>query len=557
MQTALIAIVLAFTSTGAFGQYTTQNYVKGPVVVAADNEFVSAGNFPLLASITVGDIYFVAGNVSVNTNNASANSWNIWYNKLDSGTLTVTAKNTASFVAPQEIFYYNNYAVGFGTDNDSSIPQIRAYQIPLAGGAAIPRLTISTNTNATYTPTVAQTALIGGVVYIFYNAANLKVNVTNFAVGSSTVGTPEFTLSTTFDNPQSLSVAWNEALGSNQLFAVWIQNGVLLDSVLNVSQGIVGNPTTVLGYNSSYFCTSYNTNGRWYGVFCTTLTSGILSIYITKDTDYLVPLSNYSDFKFIFTVPYGPYLAIFYQNMTNNGILCYEIWNLDTITLIKAITVFWNCPSVCGFAQLAVPSKGFYTLLYNAPNDLTTSVQVGLLLGVPATPDCQTYSAAGPCQTCDSNYLLTSWAQCLPCAPFCQNCSVSGQGLCDTCSPGYILNSDSMTCEPCASNCNSCSSSGRKNCDPGMCQAGYYACGTTCCQCQSPCAACSSNNTCTTCVAGYTFDQSKGTCAMVSQGSNASGVIISIVVCLLFAGILAVVSFYRGKQVALNTFNNA
>ncbi len=391
-------------------------------------------------------------------------------------------------------------------------------------------------------------------MYIFYNAANQKVNVTNFAVGSSTVGTPEFTLSTTFDTPYSLSVAWSQTLGSNQLFAVWTENGVLLDSVLDVSKGIVGNLTTVLGCNSCS-CTTYNTDGRWYGVICRNFYSN--SLYITKDTNYLVPLSNYSNLRFFFTAPYGPYLAIIYQNMTNNKTLSYEIWNLDTITLLKAITVFVFVSvddNYSNMVQLAVPHKGLYSLLYNiqgAPSYLTTSVQVGLLLGVPATPDCQTYSAAGPCQTCDPNYLLTSWAQCLPCAPFCRNCSVSGQGQCDTCSPGYILNSNSTTCEPCASNCNSCNSSGRDNCDPGMCQAGYYACGTTCCQCQSPCAACSSNNTCTTCVAGYTFDQSKGTCAMVSQGSNASGVIISIVVCLLFAGVLAVASFYRGKQVAL------
>jgi len=317
MQKTLIAIVLALTLTGAFGQYTTQNYVKGPVVVAADNEFVSVGNFPLLASITVGDIYFVAGNVSVNTNNASANSWNIWYNKLDPESLTVTANNTASFVAPKTIFYYNNYAVGFGSDNDSSIPQIRAYQIPLASGAAIPRLTVSTNTNATYTPTIAQTAMIGGVVYIFYNAANQKVNVTNFAVGSSTVGTPEFTLSTTFDTPQSLSVAWSQTLGSNQLFAVWTENGVLLDSVLDVSKGIVGNLTTVLGCsNNSCYCTTYNTDGRWYGVICRNFYSN--SLYITKDTNYLVPLTNYSTFDvhFMFTAPYGPYLALFYINQS-------------------------------------------------------------------------------------------------------------------------------------------------------------------------------------------------------------------------------------------------
>ena len=61
------------------------------------------------------------------------------------------------------------------------------------------------------------------------------MNITTFIVGATDPGT-SFTLSTTFNTLYSLSLTWGEALGSSQLLAVWSENGVLKNSVIDVSK---------------------------------------------------------------------------------------------------------------------------------------------------------------------------------------------------------------------------------------------------------------------------------------------------------------------------------
>jgi hypothetical protein len=392
MQKFIIAIALALTLTCASAAYNSSNYVKGPIVAVQDSEYNYTNmTGPLtLASVTVGNLFLVSQNLSVNTGNTSANSWNIWYRQLDSKALTTAGSNlTATFAAPLAVGYYNNYAVGFSADNDSSVPQLRAYQLSLSGGAATQRLTLSSNTNASAYPTLAGAIGISKTLYIFTLYANNRVNVTSFTIGGSTLGSLEFIFSSTYDTP-SLSLAWGESLGSNQVFATWVENGILKDTVVDVSKGSV-NAVTVGAYAAGYQCSAFATDKKWYGDLCyvTNGTTGTINYYVRSNTTSLIPLTN--SFTNTSTlgnaVPYGPYLALIYRDIVNTAgstTWAYEIWNLDTYTIFKNRTSYLTIDTNSTVYPFRVVSGGLYTLLYNnkqQTNATLTLVQVGLVLG--------------------------------------------------------------------------------------------------------------------------------------------------------------------------------
>lgn len=391
MQKSFIAIALALTLSCAVATYTPNNYVKAPVSVTQDTDYNFTNMSALtLGSITVGDVYLLSTNLSLNTGNVSASNWAIWYKKLDAKALTTGANSSATFTNPPAVFYYNNYAFSVMSDNDTQTPQLKAYQVPLTGGAAIPRITLTANTNQSWTPNSAAMTFIGKTVYVFYLAADKKVNVTNFQVGGTTVGTGEFTLTTAYDTPGTLSVVWGESLSSSQVFAVWVENGVLKDSVVDVSKGTVA-PVAVGAYDKAYSCFAYATDKKWYGEVCLSIniTTGMIGYYIRTNTTSLALMATYpmNTSTIANTVAYGPYLAfIFRDSVTASPSTSYnyEIWNLDTLALFKTRTAFLTIDGNSTVAWYRVPQGGLYTLLYNnrQQSNLTlTGVQVGLLLG--------------------------------------------------------------------------------------------------------------------------------------------------------------------------------
>lgn len=388
MQRTFVVIALALTLTCAFAGYSTQNYVKAPVQVVQDGDtnFTNMSAGVSLASVTIGDIYIIGQNYTINKDNSSNGNWAIWLRKLDTKALTGGANSSYTFTQPQSTFYYNNYAVALTGDNDTGIPQLRVYQQPLTGGAAIGRLTPTTNTNASWVPNFAGGAMIGKTFYIFYLAANQKINITSFTVGGA-VGTTEYTLTTAYT--AGLTVAWGEALSSSQVFAAWIESDVLKDAVIDLSKGTF-TPTTVGAFDKAYGCAAYATDKKWYGELCqkTNATEGTVNYYIRTNTTALVSLFNgfTNTTTLSGTYAYGPYLALFYLDTTtaNSKAYSYEIWNLDTLTTFKAKTPFLTIDGNSTFSNFRVPAGGIYTLVYNnrqQTNATLTGISVGLLLG--------------------------------------------------------------------------------------------------------------------------------------------------------------------------------
>jgi hypothetical protein len=396
MQKSFIAIALALTLTSAFAAYTATNYVTAPVSVAADSDTNYTNQSAIgLASITSGNVFLFSGAITLNAN-LSAINWSLWYRQLNTKSLTTTQNNTATVVAPLAVFFSNNYVVGFGADNSTGAVNLYVYQTPLTSGTTTPgRIQLSNNTNVNFTVAFVTSAQIGNNVYVVYLAANNTANFTSFTIGSTTLGTT-VTLSTTLD-AGTFSLTWGEALGSSQLFAVWSEGGVLKDAVINV-KGTVSTPTVINGFNRTATpgVVAFATDKKLYGelIYGVNVTSGQISYYVrTTANGTVVPIATYNlnTSTFAGLVPYGPYIAVFFQDSTAaTGVnFAYEIWNLDTFnaTSVQARKNYLNIDANSTQVPFRVVSGGYYTLLYN--NRLTvngtagtlTNIQVGLLLG--------------------------------------------------------------------------------------------------------------------------------------------------------------------------------
>jgi hypothetical protein len=397
MQKSFIAIALALTLTSAFAAYTATNYVTAPISVAADSDTNYTNQTALgLASITSGNVYLYSGTVTLNTNNASANNWNLFYRQLNTKSLSTTNNNTASPVAPLTVFFLNNYVIGFGSDNSTGAVNLYVYQTPLTSGTATPgRLQLSNNTNANWTTVSAVAyAAIGNTIYVAYSAANLTANITSFTVGATAPGTP-FTFSTSFDTPNSLALTWGEALGSSQLFALWVENGVLKDAVVDVSKKTVGTVTPIPGFNSTNtpIWLPFVTDKKLYGevLIGFNLTSGTIFYYVrTTANGTVVQVAAYpaNTSTIAGLAPYGQYIAVFFQSIgaSNGTNYAYEIWDLTAFntTSVQPRKLYLTIDSNSTQVPFRVVSGGYYTLLYNNRlqlNGTLTNVQVGLLLG--------------------------------------------------------------------------------------------------------------------------------------------------------------------------------
>ena len=246
-----------------------------------------------LASLTSGDVYLMAQNISFNWANTSANNWAIWYRKLDSKTLGIGADAGANFTAPLMSFFSNNYAISLNIDNETGIPQIRVYQVSLTDGAAVPRFALTSNINQSFIPSLVSLTMIKHTVYVFFKFDDQKINVANFKVGSVSPGPLQFTV-TDSDTSSSLSVVWGESLGSKQLFATWVENGVLKNSIIDVTRGTVA-PIALGGYYKNCSCQAYATDGKWYGTLCWNCNAlkGTTNLFIRTNTTSLVPFAHY------------------------------------------------------------------------------------------------------------------------------------------------------------------------------------------------------------------------------------------------------------------------
>jgi hypothetical protein len=403
MQKSFIAIALALTLTCTFAAYSpiAAGYVKAPQSVAGDNEsnFTNSGTLGLI-SATIGELDLLGANSSAGTT-ATTSSWAAAYRKLDGKALTASTNSSVSFNAGNlQVGYFNGYAVSYTIENDgSSIPQVSVYQTPLNGGAALGKIVVSSNTNANYTPSVIAWTIISKTVYVFYNAsatANgtiIQINVTNFAVGGAK-GSLEFNLTTAYSS--GLNVVWGEALGSNQLFANWIEGGVLKDATVDLSKG-TATTTVVNGWNSSFACTVFSTDKKFFGDICfyTNAAAFTTSYYVRASNTTLTLLVTNATNTTTWTkvYPYGPYIAITYtDSATTVGktTLSYDIWNVDSFTPYRNKTAFVTYDSSnSSVTPFRVTSGGLYTLLSNVNSAFVngtivtnhTSIQVGLVLG--------------------------------------------------------------------------------------------------------------------------------------------------------------------------------
>ena len=117
---------------------------------------------------------------------------------------------------------------------------------------------------------------------------------------------------------------------------------------------------------------------------------------------------------------------------------------------------------------------------------------------------CVSVNGAMTCSLCYLGFTFNANGYCTPCIAGCAICINTNYNLCITCSSGFYLTSNSL-CQACSANCVSCSMFGCNNC-------GYYYYVTsnfTCLpNCQYPCATCNlpSTSKCTSCIFGYTFN---------------------------------------------------
>jgi len=401
MQKSFIAIALALTLTCAFASSNPLAYVKAPVSVAGNNEsnFTNSA-FLQLASVNIGELDLVGANTTKG-GNATTNAWTTAYRKLDGKALTATTNSSFTFTGGlYATTYVNGYAISYTNENDTNnVPQVFVYQAPINGGAALSRIAVTSNLNNAWTPLVIGSGLISKTVYIFYTATNTsnstayQVNVTNFVVGGAK-GTQDFNITTSYTG--GLTVAWGEALGSNQLFAAWMEGTNFKDATIDVSKG-TATVTTVNGWTVNLTCGAFSTDKKWFGDFCfdAKTTPGNTTISVRASNTTITQLaSNFTNTSTVGGVfAYGPYIAVFYSgSANNNGTITntygYEIWNLDSYTPFKTRTNYLTTDGATSVVLYRVISGGLYTLLANpaVANTSTgalnyTNIQVGLVLG--------------------------------------------------------------------------------------------------------------------------------------------------------------------------------
>mmetsp|Transcript_34176 Transcript_34176/g.39856 ORF Transcript_34176/g.39856 Transcript_34176/m.39856 type:complete len:420 (+) Transcript_34176:53-1312(+) len=398
MQKAFIAITLALTLTCAFAGYSATNWVKTPVSFLADSDsnFTNTTTFEL-GGLTTSDVNVIAYNaaVPVDTKNDSNSKWSVFTKTIATKDLSSSANSSWAFNAPTMSGIQFGYAIGFGSGNDTNnIPQIFMYQTKINGNTAVPRVTITSNTNANFTP-----EYIGGggaawkSLVFFYLAADKKVNYTSVTIGGSTLG-KEFTLSTTWNtSTDGIECDWGEALSSSQVFAAYTEAGVYKVAVIDFGTGtLIGSGNVAGKYQKEMTCSPYVTDKKYYGLLCRNTTGdGVnktLTLFVssntTTDVVQMGNASNYTTTQFYKMHQYAGYLSIFYQNpsTSNATVISYETWDVSALTTFVAKKdILTYDPATSGFDSYVIPQGGMFGLLYNYNGTVKSSIQVGQVMG--------------------------------------------------------------------------------------------------------------------------------------------------------------------------------
>ncbi|EWS75215.1 leishmanolysin family protein (macronuclear) [Tetrahymena thermophila SB210] len=131
---------------------------------------------------------------------------------------------------------------------------------------------------------------------------------------------------------------------------------------------------------------------------------------------------------------------------------------------------------------------------------------------------CSSPKDATKCLSCSDGYFLSS-GKCQQCSSPCSKC-VDSASKCLSCITNYTFDNPSNSCKPnCDSSCKTCSQPiDQNNCL--SCNDGSFLDGTKCSPCSSPCKTCDSSSTkCLSCIANYTYDNTKNICNPVCDSS--------------------------------------
>lgn len=150
--------------------------------------------------------------------------------------------------------------------------------------------------------------------------------------------------------------------------------------------------------------------------------------------------------------------------------------------------------------------------------------------------NCLSCSNTTFCSVCQQGYSANSMGVCLPCLTNCRYCSSQANAICINCGEGFYLNPNGA-CVACSSPyCLTCTNLGCSVCMQGFYLNSQFSCVRVC---SPPCATCAAFNpsACSTCLAGYQFDQTTGTCTPTTTCTNGCtlcpiGYILSLNECL-------------------------
>jgi hypothetical protein len=393
MQKACVAIVLALALTCVVADYTpiTAGWVKVPVGICNDTENTCT-NFSSIAlgSLTATDVSLIANNIPTVDKNSSSVSWSIFTKTIATKDLSSSANATYTYTAALQSSVSFGYALGLISEKDSTtnITNWWLYQTKINGATSYPRVQITNNTNANFTPTAAGLALSTKSVFIFYVIADKKINATSVTLGTSTLG-KEFTLTSGYTGGR-VQAATGEALSANQVYATWSESDTALKvAVVDFSAATVTGTADLGGFNKAYACGPYATDKKYYGVVCTNTSNQTTTVFVSANSTTLLQLFTTNATTQIVggNIAYAGYLAFFYTNPTpaNATTLSYDIWNVESFTSFKNKTDYLTTdPSTSAQTQYRIPQGGLYVLSYNIRANTTvgaTKVQVGLLLG--------------------------------------------------------------------------------------------------------------------------------------------------------------------------------
>ena len=391
MQKVSFLVILALTLNSGFAMYKTENFNRSPQPVADDTELSFVNGTILTLTSNNDKLYLASLNLTAMQLNTSTDPWAVWLREIDPETFIIGENVTTTVSLAPEVQIHRGYAYSVALEMDD-IPQLSVYQQSLFGGAPLPRVQLSRNTNRSHIPGVVATIAVDSMVYVFYRSAEKTVSVVGFEIGGG-LGAYEFTLTTNY-RILSLSVAKGEALSLGTVYAIWLE-GLNTDitakeATINLFDGHF-NSSTIASFSDELspvkaFSTDYEVYG---GIFMLRdsdntkiyfIKSNINSTltYLTKTTNMFTKLADIH--------PYGENFVLIWEDVSLEDLtttLSYEIWKGDASGVIHPKTNFINYDGASSHAEYLMPGKGLYSLVYDKsiyPTKLITNIKVGQVL---------------------------------------------------------------------------------------------------------------------------------------------------------------------------------